>query len=37
MTMAEWFDVAHEAIVLGFEDLTETNAQFELWGKQGNG
>lgn len=28
-----WFDLAHEWIVLGFEDLTSEAAQKEIWGK----
>ncbi|MCH7476836.1 MAG: TIGR04255 family protein [SAR324 cluster bacterium] len=30
----KWFDLAHEWIVLGFEDLTSKEVQKEFWGKK---
>jgi uncharacterized protein (TIGR04255 family) len=32
----EWFDLAHEWIVLGFADLTTPEVQKEIWGREGN-
>ncbi len=32
-SMKDWFDLAHESIVLGFEDITSQKIQDSIWGK----
>ncbi len=33
-SMAEWFEAAREAIVLGFLDLTDEHVQVKYWGRK---
>ena len=32
--MADWFDLAREAIVRGFADLTDERVQYDIWGRK---